>query len=139
MEQQVIVHSCDPDGTAQVLHLRRSACSGDCHQCSGCGATQQTLTFTARNPIGAKPGDLVLVHSSSAPVLAGAAVVYLLPLVFFFAGYLLGEQLWQRGGLVAFAAFGVALVLARCYDRLVAAKRKTEYTIIGYGPKGSQT
>ena len=51
MEQLVRVKEIYPDGTAQVLHIRESACSGDCHQCSGCGAVKQTMLLTAVNAI----------------------------------------------------------------------------------------
>ena len=67
MTQTVRVQSCNPDGTAQVVHIRQSACSGDCHKCSGCGAAQETLVLTARNPIGAAPGDLVQIEAETAP------------------------------------------------------------------------
>ena len=56
MEQVVRVQKCGPEGIAQVLHIRQSACSGDCHKCSGCGAVQDKLLLTAQNPIGAQPG-----------------------------------------------------------------------------------
>ena len=56
MEQLVRVSKLNDDGTAQVLHERLSACSGDCHKCSGCGAAKETMLLTARNPIGAGVG-----------------------------------------------------------------------------------
>ena len=31
MEQKVMVRKALPDGTAQVVLIRESACSGDCH------------------------------------------------------------------------------------------------------------
>ena len=40
MEQIVRVREVRPDGMATVIHFRQSACSGDCHQCSGCGASK---------------------------------------------------------------------------------------------------
>ena len=86
MEQLVRVVQVFPNGTAKVLRVRESACSGDCHKCSGCGAQQQTLQLTAENPIGARPGETVRLHSSTAAVLKAAAVVYLLPLVLFIGG-----------------------------------------------------
>ncbi len=132
MEQRVKIQSCGPDGTALVYCIRESACSGDCHHCSGCGAVQQTMVFTARNPIGAKPGDLVVVSSKSGPVLAGAAVLYVLPLLLFFVGYLAGVLLWQKGALTGLAAFAAGIALTVLYDRKVARKQKTEYTITGY-------
>lgn len=132
MEQRVRVQKCNSDGTAQVLHLRESACSGDCHKCSGCGAVQQSMVLTAKNPIGARPGDLVVIQSATGPVLAAAAVLYMVPLILFFLGYLLGAVAWQKGGLVGCIAFCLGLAAAAVYDRKVVQKQKTEYTITGY-------
>lgn len=133
MEQLVRVRRLNEDGTAQVIHVRQSACSGDCHKCSGCGAAQETLILTAQNPIGAKPGELVVIRSESGPVLAAAAVLYMLPLALFFLGYALGAVLWQRGGLVGCLAFAAGIVLAAVYDRHMAKHKKTVYTITGFG------
>ena len=137
MQQLVKVLSCEPDATARVMYIRESACSGDCHKCFGCGAVQQAMIFQARNPIGARPGDLVTVESATGPVLKAAAVLYLLPLVLFIAGYLVGMQ-WSLGGLVGALAFGLSILLVVCYDRLVMKKKNTVYTIIGYAPRGHQ-
>ena len=133
MEQLVRVQKLNADGTAQVIHVRQSACSGDCHKCSGCGAAEQTVVLTARNPIAAKPGELVVIESASAPVLAAAAMLYLLPLALFFLGYLIGHAVWQGGPLTGGIFFLLGIGIAAAYDRLVVKKRKTEYTIIGYG------
>lgn len=126
MEQTVKVCRVFPDGTAQVLRIRESACSGDCHKCSGCGAAQQALLLMAHNPIGAAEGDMVTVESATAPVLKAAAVLYILPLVLFFAGYLAFDAL---GGGIGFA-LGILGVIA--YDRKKAKKEKTVYTITGF-------
>lgn len=132
MEQLVKVRCCHPDGTAQVLHIRQSACSGDCHKCSGCGAVQETMLLTAYNPIGAKPGDVVTVEAKTGPVLAAAAMLYVLPLLLFFAGCMLGT-IWNASLLTGGIAFGLGVGIAVLYDRLVAKKQKTVYTITGYG------
>lgn len=132
MTQTVMVKAINSDGTAQVLHLRQSACSGDCHKCSGCGAAQEALMLTVENPVGAKPGDSVVIQSETGPVLAGAAVLYMLPLVLFFLGYALGAALWQVGGLVGCLAFMLGIALCVLYDRKFAKKRKTIYTITGF-------
>ena len=138
MQQRVRVLNCDDKGSAQVVCVRQSACSGDCHKCSGCGAVEQAMIFTARNPIGARPGDLVIVESATGPVLKAAAVLYLLPLVLFVAGYLIGMQ-WNLGGLVGGLAFVLSIGLTVAYDRLVMKKKNTEYTIIGFVPKAQQS
>ena len=136
MQQKVKILSVHPDGTAQVACLRQSACSGDCHQCSGCGAVEQTMIFTARNPIGARPGDTVTVESATGPVLKAAAVLYMLPLVLFIVGYLVGMQ-WNLGALIGGLAFVLSIVLIIAYDRLVMQKKNTVYTIIGYAGKSA--
>ena len=137
MQQRVKVISCNPNGTAQVSVVRQSACSGDCHKCAGCGAAEQTMIFTATNPIGAKAGDLVTVESASGPVLKAAAILYMVPLVLFIGGYLLGMQ-WQLGGLTGLLAFALGIGLAIVYDRLVMKKKNTVYTIIGWAKPNAQ-
>lgn len=132
MEGIARVRACYGDGTAQVSILRQSACSGDCHKCSGCGAPQQELLVTAVNAAGARPGEKVIFRSDSKPVLAAAAVLYLMPLGLFFLGYLAGEVLWQLGGILGCTAFVAGIVLAVIYDRRVAKKQNTVYTITGY-------
>ena len=131
MEQLVRVRAVYDDGTAQVVLVRQSACSGDCHKCSGCGAAKQTLLVTAQNPLGATAGETVRLRSETAPVIKGAAVLYILPLVLFFAGYALGT-LWSIGALIGGLTFGAGIGGAVVYDRLVSKKKKPVYTIIGY-------
>lgn len=132
MEQLVRVRETYDDGTAQVIHVRESACSGDCHKCSGCGAAKETMLLLAHNPIGARAGELVKLRSETAPVMKAAMVLYILPLVLFFAGYFAGDTLWEMGALTGCLAFVVGIAVAVAYDRLVAAKAKPVYTIIGY-------
>lgn len=131
MTQLVKIRKLNPDGTAQAVLIRQSACSGDCHKCSGCGAAQETLVLDVQNPIGAKPGDLVNIESESAPVLAAAAVMYMLPLVLFLVGYAIGS-LWEIGALIGGLCFALSIGIAVAYDRLVVKKRETVYTITGY-------
>ena len=134
MEQLVRVKKVNPDGTAQVLVIRESACSGDCHKCAGCGAQQETMIFSVRNPIGAGAGDTVWISGSSGSVLAAAAVMYILPLVLFFLGYFLGSMA-QMGALIGGIAFALGIGLAVVYDRLVVKRKEIVYTITGYGPE----
>lgn len=131
MEQTVKVYRLLPDGMAEVMRIRESACSGDCHKCAGCGAAKQTMVFEAKNAIGAKPGDLVVIESDTGTVLKGAALLYLLPLVTFLVGYILGENLWGRGILVSIAGFLLGMLPIKFYDRHLA-KKGTAYTIKSY-------
>ena len=122
----------NPDGTAQVLHLRRSACSGDCHKCSGCGAVQERLLFSAENPIRAAEGDLVRVSANSRTVLLSAVVLYMIPVVLFFAGYLIGSGCGLAEELTACVAFAVGIAIAILYDRKILSRKKVTYTITGF-------
>lgn len=131
MTQTVRVRKVFADGMAEVIHIRQSACSGECHKCSGCGATQETMQLTAKNPIGAKPGDMVIIESQTGPVLKATAIVYMLPLAMFFLGYLVGMT-WGKGPLCGCLAFALGIGISILYDRLVAKKEQTVYTITGY-------
>ena len=135
MEQKVRIIHTEPDGTAKAIHVRESACSGDCHKCSGCGAAKETIFLTVHNGIGARPGDVVRIESATGPVLLGAAVFYVVPMVLFFLGYFLGDSLWQLGALVGGLGFAAGIGLAVVYDRLVARKQKIEYKVVGYAYK----
>lgn len=125
MEQQVQVRRVLPDGNAEVILLRQSACSGECHKCAGCGAVEQAVVLTARDPIGVRVGDWVRIRSESGPVLAGAAVLYLLPLVLFFGLCLTGSVLLGCLG------FALGMAVAVVFDRAFARKRKNVYIITG--------
>ena len=131
MEQLVRVQKVLEDGTAQVVLIRQSACSGECHKCAGCGAVGQTLTLIARNPLGAAEGEQVIIRSDTAPVMKGALVLYILPLVLFFLGYAIGAA-FGWGALMGGLAFALGMVGVIVYDRTISAKEKSVYTIIGY-------
>ena len=131
MEQIVKVRRLLPNDMAEVIRVRESACSGDCHKCSGCGAAQQTMLLTAHNLIGAKPGDMVVVSSETKTVLKAAAVFYLMPLVLFLAGYLAGESLWQKGVILGLAGLLLGMVFIKLYDRTLS-KKEIAYTITAF-------
>lgn len=131
MEQLVRVKETYSDGTALVVHIRQSACSGDCHKCSGCGAARETLEFSAKNPIGAERGALVTVTAASGPVLIAAAVLYVLPLALFLLGYGFAAALGLPGAAGGCLGFALGIGLAVGYDRR-RGKKETEYTITGY-------
>ena len=132
MEQLVRVRETFDDGTAVVIHVRESACSGDCHKCSGCGAAKETILLKAKNPIGAMRGDVVILESATGPVLKAAVVMYMIPMLLFFLGYFVGDAFWQRGALVGSLAFVAAIALAVLYDRKIGKNDKTSYSLIRF-------
>ena len=132
MEQIVRVKETYEDGTAQVVHMRESACSGDCHKCSGCGAAKEVVLFTAENRIGARRGDLVKVESDTKTVLKAAVVLYVLPLVLFFVGYWLGTIPGNFGALAGCLGFALGVGIIVIYDRKVVRKQNIGYTITAF-------
>ena len=134
MEQIVRVHRLREDGKADIILVRESACSGDCHKCSGCGAQKETMIVQAENPIKAQVGEFVTLSSDTATVMKAVVAVYLVPLVLFFAGYALGYKLGVSGGLVGAIGFALGIAFAIWFDRYTAKKNDTVYTITGYAP-----
>lgn len=132
MEQIVRVHRLCGGGRAQIIHVRESACSGDCHKCSGCGAAKETMILEADNPIGAQPGDFVVLASDTKSVMTAAVVVYLIPMVLFFLGYALGAALNISGAALGGLGFVLGLGAAVALDRNRAKKNQTVYTITGF-------
>jgi sigma-E factor negative regulatory protein RseC len=91
--------------SAWVQTERRSSC-GSCSARKGCGTGALAGVFSARvhevevlNPIGAQPGDEVIVGINESMLVRGSATVYLLPLLSLMAGALLAEGLAPQLGL----------------------------------------
>lgn len=132
MEQLVRVKETFENGTATVLLVRESACSGDCHKCSGCGAAKETMIFEAANPIQAQKGDLVKVESATGPVMKAAVVLYVIPLVLFFLGYYLGSLMGNFGVPVSCLGFALGIAIVVVYDRKVVKTDNLGYTITAF-------
>ena len=136
MTQNAVVTKLAGDGWAEIEVHRVSACGHDCSRCGGgCAELTRTgpVTVLARNPVGAQLGDRVVVESSSKSILGFAAVVYLLPLVLFFAGYFAASAL-GAGEAAAMAAgggcFALSLVIAVLADRKAARRRGELFSIV---------
>lgn len=69
---------------AKVRVERMSACGHDCSTCDGCGLQSAPIEAVAKNSVGAKPGDTVIIESCTKRVLSLAAWTYLLPVVLLF-------------------------------------------------------
>lgn len=132
MEQLVRVKEVFDNGTADVLLIRESACSGDCHKCSGCGAAKETVIVRAQNLINASRGDLVKVESATGPVMRAAVVLYVIPLILFFLGYYLGTLPGNFGALGGCLGFALGVILVVVYDRAMGKNAEMIYTITAY-------
>ena len=84
-----------------------------------------------RDPVGVRPGDKVVVESSTRAVLAVTWLVYMLPVVFFLLGYFLSAGLtegWRYA--VAIAAAAVSFIPIKLYDGYARKRDTLTYTIV---------
>ena len=118
---------------AEISVPRKSACGHDCEECAGCGVTGAAVRAKAANPIGAAPGQKVVVQSDTKKMLRIVALVYLTPVVLFLAGYLLTALLGASVGVQYFTAavgFFAGIVAAVAYDRKLRARGGLSFTIV---------
>ncbi len=134
MQQRAFVKQILPDGIALVQVVRASACGNDCAKCAGgCSFEKQVVEAKARNPIGASPGDTVLVEGENRRLFSFAAAAYLVPLLLLFAGYGVGAAVFQNSalGAVCGGAFFAAGVAFACrLSRRVGARQEIFLEIV---------
>ena len=118
---------------AEISVPRKSACGHDGEECAGCGVTGAAVKARAVNPIGARPGQKVVVESSTGGMLRIVALVYLIPVLLFFAGYLGAVVLTASVAVqytAAVAGFILGILAAVVYDRRLRARGGLSFTIV---------
>ena len=131
MTQVATVEKILRDGYVQISVPRKSACGHDCEECAGCGMTGASVYAEARDPVGVRPGDKVVVESSTRAILAVTWLVYMLPVVFFLLGYFLSEGLAEGVRYaIAIGAAALAFLPSVAYDRYARRKELLTYTIL---------
>lgn len=121
MRQIARVIALHPDGTAELAVKRDTAC-GDCASCGGCAAG--TVRVTVENSLHAAIGDAVTIETATSAVLAIASLVYLLPLMLFFAGYALGSAISAHPFLIGGFGFAVSLLAVFIINRKLSGRLK---------------
>ena len=118
---------------AEISVPRKSACGHDCEECAGCGVTGAAVKARAVKPIGARPGQKVVVESSTKKMLRIVLLVYLTPIVLFLAGYLLAMACTGSTALQYLGAgigFVAGILIAVAYDRRLKARGGLSFTIV---------
>lgn len=121
---------------ARIQVKRVSACAHDCSKCGGgCSEMMKSapVSVLAKNHLGAKPGDKVVVASDSGSILGAAAIVYLLPIVLFFIGYFAAQAFsLSEGGCIAAGGvcFALAMGMIILYDRIVKKRNRDLFHIV---------
>ena len=136
MTQGAIVEKLEMNGDALVRVYQKSACGHDCSDCAGVCGAKRTITVQARNPLKARPGDLVTVETGTVRILKAAALVYLLPLAVLILCCLLGYALGGSETVQALSGLGGLILGCGCtvaINRFIRQDRPLEYTIINIG------
>lgn len=128
----LVIHAA-PDGWAEVIVDRKSACGGcaDTHKCRSCLSATK-ITTRVLNPANATDGDLVVVSMKSEIVLKGAAVAYIIPVVGLMVGAFSGSTVYAAlridettaAILLSFLGLGCGFVVSTFISKLLAAKKK---------------
>ena len=132
MTQIATVENLLAGGYATISVPRKSACGHDCEECAGCGVTGAAVRARAVNPIGAQPGQKVVVQSDSQKMLGIVAMVYLIPVVLFLLGYLGTMTLVSASaaGVVGGIGFVAGILIAVAYDRRLRRQGGLRFTIV---------
>jgi sigma-E factor negative regulatory protein RseC len=133
MTQSAIVEGLTANGDAMVRVYQKSACAHDCSECAGICGAKKTITVQARNPLRARPGDLVTVETLTKRIIQAAALVYLLPLAVLLLSCVLGYVLGGSETVQALAGVGGMVLGCACaaaVNSFIRRDRPLEYTIV---------
>lgn len=133
MLQQAKVIRIIDENNAEISVVRESACGHDCESCGGCGMSSSSVSAEAINLVNARVGDFVTVETDTTAVIGIAAVVYMLPLVLFFAFYIALKAIGFSDTVsLAFggAGFVLGILCALFANRRVDSKNSVSFKII---------
>ena len=136
MTQTATVRRLMSQHRVELSIMRQSACGHDCSKCgAGCSMmTPQEVLVVADDPVGVQPGDTVTVESSTGKMMKAAVVVYAVPLVLFFALYVIldtlgaGESVSTAGAILGFV---LGILGAVFYSRREKERREIQFTVTG--------
>lgn len=117
----------ETDENMAKVEIRRH---GSCNKCGECKEqSSNELEIKANNPIGAKTGEIVAIELESKNVLGALFVVYFLPLINMFIGYLVGKGISGNLGINNTDLMGAVIAVLFLVTSFLIAKK--------YGERGS--
>jgi sigma-E factor negative regulatory protein RseC len=125
--QDAIVVKLLPNSMAEVAVTRTTACGGNCGSCESC-IFQSELKAIAKNSIGARPGQKVVIASSSRTVFSAAILVYIRPILFFLLGYAISSLFGASEGISVLVSFSF-LILSAFVLFIIQKKRSVTHPI----------
>ena len=131
MTQIATVEKILPGGFVEISVPRKSACGHDCEECAGCGMTGAAIHARAKDPVGVRLGQKVVVESATRKILGVVALVYLLPVVGFLLGCFLSEGLAEGVRYaIAIGAAALTFLPSVAYDRHAKKTEALTYTVV---------
>lgn len=131
MTQSGVVTKLLDDGRAEVSVERGTACGGHCDGCETC-IYDTTLRIPAVNSIHARVGDRVILESGTGSVVGAAMLVYLLPILLFFAGYGVGAAVSLTQGQCILTSLAGLLIGAVLVVGIGRRHKEIVFRIVGF-------
>ena len=134
MTQDAVVFRCLNDDTAEVVVTRATACGSNCGSCEAC-VFQNELKTVARNLIGAKPGQKVLIESKSSRVYGAILLVYIVPILLAVLGCFAAYAAGASEGicvLCTFLGFILGAVVTVLTQRMKRTKSDISFDIVKF-------
>lgn len=134
MTQDAVVFRCLDDERAEVVVTRATACGANCESCEAC-VYQNELKTVARNLIGARPGQKVLIESKSSKVYGAILLVYIVPILLAVLGCFAAYAMGASEGicvLCTFLGFLLGAVVTVVTQRLMRDRNPITFDIIKF-------
>lgn len=131
MTQDAVVTRVFPNGMAEVVVTRGTACGSNCGNCESC-AFQNEIKTIAQNKANARQGEKVIIETLSSQIFSAAILLYIVPFVLFFAGYAIAASNGLNEGLCvlfSFLAFLAAVAVVIVYQRISKKKKPIKFVI----------
>jgi sigma-E factor negative regulatory protein RseC len=132
LTQDAIVYRCLDKERAEVVVTRATACGSNCASCEAC-VFQNELKTVARNLVGARPGQKVLIESKSSRVYGAIMLVYIVPILLAVLGCFLAYGAGASEGvcvLCTFLGFILGAVITVVTQRMKKDKNPISFDII---------
>lgn len=132
MTQDAIVYRCLDKERAEVVVTRSTACGSNCASCEAC-VFQNELKTVARNLVGARPGQKVLIESKSSRVYEAIMLVYIVPILLAVLGCFLAYGAGASEGvcvLCTFLGFILGAVITVLTQRMKKDRNPISFVII---------
>lgn len=132
MTQDAVVTKVFPNGMAEVVVARGTACGSNCGNCESCVFQNEIKAF-AKNSVHAKLGEKVVIESLSSRIFGAAFIVYIVPMLVFVIGYIIAASCGLSEGmsvLCSFIAFCAAVAVIVVYQRRSKRKNPIKFEIV---------